>query len=274
MSAAKNGGDRSWDPIYGRGGSGWGRAGAAFARLRDCVRLIRDEEFPDATAVEMVREAAGNQRSVLPSFAEAFIGREWYGDPLLTRVADLVRAAERGQPTVSPLDPATAQVVGEERRLLKLSPADVFAELAARQPGLHDWARRGRDPEWRAAQDMNPVPPPSPDATEVAPGVWASKSTPKVGTWLIGLLVRRSERGRSKRLGDPRWAEFERSADEARSRQGTMYALTRELDRLVGPHAETADPLVKTYVALAFVTPYAFEVAGIQRPSPPPLWTV
>lgn len=273
MRAENDGGEQFWDPIYGGGGSGRGRAGSAFNRLMRCVRLIRDEEFSDEAAVEMIRQAAGNQRGVLHSFAEGFMARDWYGDPLLTHVADLVRAAERGRTAPSPLDAASSEVVRDERRLLKLSPAEVFADLAARQPALQDWARRASDPEWRAAQDMNPVQPPSPpgNVVEVAPGVWASESAPRPSRWLIHLMAKRVERSWSKRMTDPRWAEFQRSTEEARSHEGSMLALGQELDRLVGPRAETADRLVRTLVAHRTLSPYIWELTGLPWPSPPPM---
>jgi hypothetical protein len=110
MGAAIDDGDRSWDPVYGGRGSGSGRARARFDGLTDCVRRIRDEEFSDEVAVEMIRAAAGNERGLLHSSIRGFMNRDWYGDPLLTHVADLVRAAELGT-RVPPLDAVTSQVV-------------------------------------------------------------------------------------------------------------------------------------------------------------------
>lgn len=256
MTAEMNGGDRSWDPIYGSG-SRWGPAGASFDRLRDCVRLIRDEEFSDEVAVEMIREAAGSHRARLHSFVEGFINRDWSGDPLLTHVADLVRAVERNT-IAPPLDAAVAEVVRDERRLLKLNPAAVFAELAPREPGLRDWARRASDPQWRAAQNR-----------DVSSDVWESQSASSVGRWLIRRMDKWAERGRSRREADPHWAEFQRSVEVAKSQRGSMYVLSQELERLVGPHADSSDPLVRTYVALQLVTPYTWELTGIPRPTRP-----
>lgn len=73
------------DPIWGSGGIGWGRAGAAFGRLMECACRVRDSEHSDEVAVAMLQDAAGGDRRVLRSFAQAFAVRrqEWVGDPHL-----------------------------------------------------------------------------------------------------------------------------------------------------------------------------------------------
>ena len=67
------------------------------------------------------------------------------------------------------------------------------------------------------------------------------------------------------------WTDFQDSFRETRAHEGTLFALLEELSRLVGPRAESIDPIVKTYVAQVTVAPYVWELTGIPRPSPPRL---
>jgi hypothetical protein len=264
--------DRRLDPIYGSGGGGFGRSGEAFNTLQECVRLVRDTEFPDDVAVTMIRDAAGGRRAVFHSFADAFTRRDWQGDPLLVHVSDLVWAAQSGT-VPAPMDEATAAIVTMERQLLTGDPSEGFELLAARQPTLRDLAHKASDPTWRDEQDRNPPEPPTlhpPTGIEIVPGVWASESTPRLARWFVKRMAKKAVRGSDGLPDDPKWVEFRRSVDQMRSHGGTMAAIGRDLPRLVGPNAESEDPLIKTRVALVIAGAYLREVTGFRSPTIPP----
>jgi hypothetical protein len=262
----------SIDPIYGSRGGGFGRSGEAFSRLRDCVRLVRDTEFPDDVAVTMIRDAAGGKRTVLHSFAEHFTGLNWQGDPLLVHVADLVSAAQTGT-VPSPVDDATAAVMRDERWLLGAGSVEGFEFLATRQPALRELARQASDPTWRDEQDHSPPPRRSPSrrhGSEVAPGVWASESTPRLARWFLKRTVRNLEQARVDWSNDPTGEELRSSLVEMRSHEGTLVALGRGIARLVGPAAVSDDPLIRTKVALVTAEPYLWRLVGNHPPTLPP----
>jgi hypothetical protein len=262
MESADRPRDRHHDPIYGSAGVGFGRAGEAMMHLRECARLVRDTEFPDDVAVSMIRDAAGVKPAVLRSFAEEFTGRDWEGDPLLVHVSDLVSAA-RGGTVPTPLDEAVAEIVRMERHLLNGDPAEGFELLATRQPALRGLAQRAGDPMWRDEQDRNPPEPPN-----MTPG--PSETPSRLAQWVFKRLLKGAERAWVDPSNDPSLEEFRRSAAETGSHLGTIAAIRRDLAPLVGPHAESEDPLIKTRIAWITASAYLIEVTGIGPPRIPP----
>jgi hypothetical protein len=267
MTERKLGQNHFRDPIYGRGAGG-GRRGVALHRVRKCAVLVRNLEFPDDVAVAMLREAAGADRRVLPLVAEYFASRNWHGDPLLTHVSDLVAAAASGSNPVS-VDSGSAEIIAGERRLLNEPAAEAYADLAIRQPALYELARQAGDPAWQTEQDRNPPLHPdvaAPLGVEIAPEVWAS--APRILRWVLRPVARTAEKTGATPF-DPRLSDFRPSLDEIESHRGMIVALGIELDRLVGPDADTNDPLLKTWVARALPWPHLLNVAGIPEPALP-----
>lgn len=233
----------------------------------DCVRQVRDTEFPDEVAVAMIRDAAGGKPAVLDTFAESFAGRDWEGDPLLVRVAELVSAAQSGTDP-APVDEATADAIRVERLLLNEERATGFELLATRQPRLRDLARRVSDATWRDEQDRNPPrwedPPRPAEGVEVVPGVWASESTPGPVRWLLKRTIKTLGHVRVEPRNDRRWEDWDRSAADMRANAGTLAAIGQEVVRLVGPRADSDDRLIRTRVALVTARDHLTDLSGVR----------
>jgi hypothetical protein len=249
MGSDSSDGDSAKDLFYGGllDAQVWG--GRALGRIVASVCVVRDTEMPDKVAVSKIVQSANGGRWKLRRLARIFETHNWHGDPLLEHVAHLVSAAANGSGPI-PVADGDIETVRLERWLLSLSPADAFAELARRAPGLRALESKISDPGWQTAQSGAPT-------ASLPPIYGYASGPPTVPAWLPKPLSDRARAAKeTARLNDN---EIQSDIRVIRVAQ----ALMNDYGPLVGRHARTSDPLLSTIVAFKKGMSYLGPLAGL-----------
>jgi hypothetical protein len=205
-------------------------------------QLLRAEDIPIETAINRIRESAGNRKRTLEFICSVVDRRDYSKDPLITYTIGLLHVAAKTEGTMPLQTSVDLELIPQERSLLNLEEGEAFTRLVARCGELREVETWVQDPEWvlRNTVPLSQVP-------DISP---SSRATSVLYKLTIGRQIKKARKG-----------SFGSSREETPfkiMRGQAMGTIEPIITKLVGRNAIGTDRLLKTTIAERLVRSYLF----------------